>query len=132
MEKSITRFLAKISGQERREKELAIELATFRFRHYKSSAKMLEIALENCMRSFPDFLEKTNCIEHLTLMFNDSHTRFFSIFLLPDLRRLGFNQQAEALGAITDNWYLPLSKRESDMTTYIELLRDLFNTPDPQ
>ena len=124
----ITHLIAKITGKERREREVAI----FRFQHYKSSARMLAVALENCMKSFPDFLEKTSCIQYLTLMFNDSHTCCFSIFLLPYLRRFGFEKQAEALEAVTDNWYLPLSKRESDMTTYIELLWDLFNTPDPK
>lgn len=92
---------------------------------------MLAIALEQNLKWVPDFLKQTDHITYLTLTFRDN-THDISIFVQPDLRRFGFEKQAEALGAVTDNWYLPMSKNKSQMEEYIKLLWDLFHTPDPK
>lgn len=122
----IKNLLAKINGQERRQREVTI----IRFRDHKVTARLLAIALEKGMELVPNFLDLTDYITYLTLTFKDNTT--LSIFLLPELRKFGFEKQADSLGAVTDNWYLPLSKNESAMKEYIKLLWDLFHTPDPQ
>ena len=102
-----------------------------RFRDYKVTARILAIALEKGLVFIPNFVDNTNYINYLNLTFKDTNSEI-SIFVLSELRKLGFEKQAEALRAVTDNWYLPISKDNSQMERYIKLLWDLFHTPDPE
>ncbi len=123
---NIKNLLAKINGQERRQRKVTI----IRFRDHKVTARLLAIALERGMEFVPNFLDLTDYIKYLTLTFKDNNNTL-SIFLLPELRKFGFENQAEALESLIGNSYLPMSKNQSDMREYINLLWDLFHTPDP-
>jgi len=127
MANPINRFLAKITNQEeRRQRKVAI----IRFRDHKVTARVLAIALEKGIELVPNFLENTAYVNYLTLTFKDTATQI-SLFLLPDLRRFGWQSQADSLEDVISNSCLPMSKNESDMREYIKLLWDLFHTPDP-
>jgi hypothetical protein len=126
MANPITRLFATRQSQERREKKLAI----VRFRDHKVTARLLAIALEKGMQLIPNFLENTAYIDYLTLTFKDNTTLI--VFLIPELIKFGFENQAEALKPLIGNSYLPMSKNESNMRRYIQLLWDLFHTPDPE
>jgi hypothetical protein len=123
---NIKNLLAKINGQERRQREVTI----IRFREHKVNARLLAILLEKGMKFIPNFLDLTDYITCLTLIFRDNTT--LSIFLPPELRKFGFENQAEALESLLVNWYLPMSQNESNMRKYIDLLCYLCLTPDPQ
>jgi|688.fasta_scaffold10490_13 hypothetical protein len=125
----VKNLFAKITGKERREKEVVM----IRFRNYQSSARMLAIALERGMEFVPNFLENTTYIEYLTLTFKDNNNTL-SIFLLPELRKFGFENQAEALEAVNNSSQVlcVFCKDESRMREYIKLLWSLFHTPDPE
>ncbi len=125
MANPITRFLAKISGNQRRQRKVAI----IRFRDHKVTARLLAIALERGMQLIPNFLENTAYIDYLTLTFKDNTT--LSVFLIPELIKFGFENQAEALKSLIGNSHL-LYQNESNMKRYIQLLWDLFHTPDPE
>jgi hypothetical protein len=113
-------------GKKRRQRRVAI----IKFMHYKSSARMMAIALARGMDFVQDFLENTTYIESLALMFKSDNSNLS--LLLSSLREFGFENQAEALESLIGNSYLPMSKNQSDMREYINLLWDLFHTPDPQ
>ena len=123
MANPITRFLAKITNRQRK-------LVIIPFRDHKITARLLAIALEQGMEFVPNFLDLTDYITYLTLTFKDNTT--LSIFLLPELRKFGFEKQAEALEAVINNSSQVLCKDESRMREYIKLLWSLFYTPDPE
>jgi hypothetical protein len=126
--RTFVRLFAQITDKERREKEAAI----IRFRDHKVTARVLAIALEKGMEFVPNFLDLTDYITYLTLTFKDNTT--LSIFLLPELRKFGFEKQAEALEAVNNSSQVlcVFCKDESRMREYIKLLWSLFHTPDPE
>jgi hypothetical protein len=113
-------------GKKRRQRRVAI----IKFRHYKSSARMLALALARGMELVPGFLDNTQYIEYLTLMFK-SDTGNLSL-LLSSLREFGFTEQENALVEVYVNYNLTLHKIEENMNEYIDLLWVLFSTPDPE
>ena len=66
----IKNLLAKINGQERRQREVTI----IRFRDHKVTARLLAIVLERGMEFVPNFLDLTDYITYLTLTFKDTST----------------------------------------------------------
>lgn len=122
------RLFARITQKKDKNKR---KVMIIRFRDYKVTARILAIALEKGLVFIPNFVDNTNYINYLNLTFKDTNSEI-SIFVLSELRKLGFEKQAEALRAVTDNWYLPISKDNSQMERYIKLLWDLFHTPDPE
>jgi hypothetical protein len=122
MANSITRLFDKITGKKKREKELV-----FRFHHYKSTARMLAIALSKGMKCVPGFLENRDFISYLTLAFKPSNISF----LLLDLEHFKYSFQAESLRKLSENYSLTICSDEKKMEEYITLLWDLFYTPNP-
>lgn len=112
------------NGQE----ELAKGNIRVRFRHYKSTARMLAVALEGGLDSVPNFLENHNYISKLTLVFcyNDANIAL----LLSSLERYGWVRQTDALRAVYEKYGLTVQNKETSMREYIELLWQLFRTPD--
>ena len=127
MSNSITRLFDKIT---RKKERVQRKIAISRFTYYRSTARMLAVALDKGMEFVPDFLELTDYISYLTLTFKRENSDA-PVFVLPELRRFGWQSQADSLETVINNSYLPMSKNESSMREYIELLWDLFHTPDP-
>lgn len=124
MANPITLLFATITGKKKREKELV----RFRFHHYKSTARMLAIALSNGMKCVPGFLENRDFISYLTLDFKPDSN--ISLLLL-DLEHFKYSFQAQSLRKLSENYSLTICSDEEKMEEYITLLWGLFYTPNP-
>jgi hypothetical protein len=122
----VKNLIAQINGKKRREREVVI----IRFLHYKSTARMLAVALERGMELVPGFLDNTRYIEYLTLMFKSDNGNLS--LLLSSLSKFGFTEQENALVEVYVSYNLTLHKIEDNMNMYIDLLWALFHTPDPE
>lgn len=120
----VKNLFAKITGKERREKEVVM----IRFRHYQSSARMLA--------RFMGFLNKDtqnqNSFEHTDYIYirdiiSDFEDNANTLLLLNSLNQYGLNTQFKALKKVVDNYHLALSNNRK----YIVLLWSLFYTPSP-